>query len=84
MMEAMQLWILTAVVTAMGAILSYAFKTSLAALVRRIETLVAEVRKLTAEVVGHHHRLDGLDDKVKEANSRLNKLSERMRTVEDE
>ena len=77
-----QIWILTAAVSALSTILMVVFKTSLQRLVGRLDKLIDQVRELT-QMVGHHKSaIDGLISKNNEQDQRLNGHSERIRNLE--
>lgn len=78
----MQIWILTGLTLAMSTVLFSAFKSSMSLLVKKIETLVSEVCKLTKEVVVHNHRIRTLEDRIKEQRLKTDKHADWIRKIE--
>ncbi len=81
-MEASQIWALTGITVMMWTVLFWTFKISVTQLIKKMGALVAEVKKLTAEVAGHHHRLDRMEDRFKEQGMKLEKHEEMIRNIE--
>lgn len=81
-MEATQIWVLTGVTMTLAMMLFWALKMSITQLMMKIETLVGEIKKLTEETVGHHHRLDAMEDRMKSQHVKVEKINDHIRKLE--
>ena len=66
----------------MWTVLFWTFKISITQLLKKLEALVSEVKNLTEEVVSHHHRIDIMEDRLKEQRIKGEKNGERIRKLE--
>ena len=78
----MQIWVFSGLTIMMWTVLFWTFKISITQLLKKLEALVSEVKNLTEEVVSHHHRIDIMEDRLKEQRIKGEKNGERIRKLE--
>ena len=82
MQIAVQLWVLTGVVSILSTVLLIIFKISLQRLIGRLDSLIEEVKELRESTSVHSNSIDHLRRKNMEQDKWLQEHSERIRVLE--